>query len=208
MNQRRLLELFWEFEAKLTELHTWYLDSLVGYATLHDHLIAQREKLKSILGEGEFSTDEFQNTLGIAYRDISKFKFTPQSMSPVMKQGELIHRVTKNGHNSILLGRYCIVAAYSYWEKYFRVELGNALNLQRALKIDLWGDIRLIRISIVHGNGIAKTNITECKLLTWFKPGEAINLDYAKMECVFTHMANFRNEIHALSLPSSPTIQL
>jgi len=206
MNRRRLLELYEEFGAKLTELHTWYLDSIIGYAALYERLRTHQEKLKTFLGDHEFAAEDFQNTLGITYKDVSSFDFQPASTSPVMKQGELLHRVKKDGQNTILLGQQCIVAAYSYWEKYLRKEIEEALN--RKVKCDFWGDMRHLRNSIVHDNGIASPHVSKCKIITWFKPLDVIALDHEKMHSIFMHMAKFRNEIHACSLPPQNAIHV
>jgi len=207
MNRTRLLGLFCEFDAKIKALHTLYLDSIVGYSVLHERLRSHQENIRVFLGEHEFATEEFQNTCVIAYKDISACDFMPASLSPVMKQGELLHRVVSDGQNALQLGSQCIVDVFSYWDEYLRKEIGKASGVpHEEIKSDFWGDLRLIRHSIVHCRGIASPKMAECKLIKWFKPGDNIKLDYQKMHCIFLYMGQYRNEIHALSLPPEITL--
>ena len=62
MDNKRLLELFWEFSLKIEALHTLYLDSIAGYSILHKRLLAKQEDVKKILGEHEYAKTEFQDT--------------------------------------------------------------------------------------------------------------------------------------------------
>jgi hypothetical protein len=222
-NHNRLLELFWQFEAYIKSLHSLYLDSLVGYSLLGERLTSYQEKIRSILGDSELASKEFQDTCGIEYKNVSSCDYQLMAMSPVMKQGELSARVAREGQNTLLLGNQCVVSAYSYWEEYLRIEIGKALGVLPAdaksdektrktlnlhVKSEFWGDIRHLRNSIVHGDGIASSKIGRCKHLTWFRPGDQIKLDYQKMRQIFICMCESRNEIHAWSLPDPISVQL
>jgi hypothetical protein len=215
-NCERLLELFWQFASKLEELHTLYLDSLVGYSILHERLNSHQDAVRAVLGEHEYATKEFQDTCSIVYKNLSNRDFTPVSMSPVMKQGEMRGRVEDDGRNTLLLGNQCLVSAYAYWEEYLRMEIGKAIGvlsqdakadeearkiLNQHVKSDLWGDIRNIRNSLVHNNGIANSEVSKCKLIKWFSPGQPIELSHERMRTIFLALGQFRNELHTMSLP-------
>ena len=217
MNYPRFLELFREFSLHIEALHTLYLDSLVGYSIVHERLLAQQESMRQILGEHEYATQEFQDTCSIVYKNVANRDFTPVSMSPVMKQGDMRRRVVDDGINTVLLGRQCVVTAYAYWEEYLRVEIGKAAGvlpltarpsenktrevLNEHVVSDFWGDLRYIRNSIVHANGVASSDVKKCKLLTWFAPGDPIELTHDRMRQIFLHMGRYRNALHDLSLP-------
>jgi hypothetical protein len=128
-NHPRLLELFWQFAAKLEELHTLYLDSLAGYSILHERLDSIQSSVRAVLGDHEYATQEFQDTCSLIYKDLSNKDFTPVSMSPVMKQGDVRTRVKDDGLNTLLLGNQCLVTAYAYWEEYLRIEIGKAIGV-------------------------------------------------------------------------------
>lgn len=215
-NHPRLLELFWEFASKLEELHTLYLDSLIGYSILHERLNAHQDAVRVALGDHEYATKEFQDTCSIAYNHLSNRDFAPVSMSPVMRQGEMRRRVEDDGRNTLLLGNQCLVSAYAYWEEYLRVEIGKAIGvlsqdakaddvarkiLNEHVKNDLWGDIRYIRNSLVHNNGIANSEMSKCRQIKWFAPGQVIELNHERMRAIFLAMGQFRNDLHAMSLP-------
>jgi hypothetical protein len=215
VNHTRLLELFWEFSSKIEELHALYLDSIVGYSILHERLIAHQDSIRATLGNHECASKEFQDTCSIAYKNLSNRDFTPVSMSPGMKQGAMKKRVSYSGRNSLLLGNLCLVSAYDYWEEYLRIEVGKAIGvipqdakadkstepiLKEHVQSDFWGDVRHIRTSIVHNNGIAISKIAHCKAIKWFLPGQTIELDQERMHTLFLEMGYYRNELHTMSL--------
>lgn len=223
MNHRRLLELFWDFSRFIESLHTLYLDSVAGYSILHERLLNKQQSMKDILGEHEYATEEFQDTYSIQYKNICDKDFTPVSTSPVIKQGDLKERTKHNGENSLFLGSQCVVSAYTYWEEYLRIEIGKAMGvlkqdaentegtrniLNTHVANDFWGDMKYLRHSIVHKNGMAVSGISRCKIIKWFSPGEKIELDYEKMRSIFLALGKYRNEIHSMSLPKSSSIKI
>ena len=216
MNHQRLLELFWEFNSHIEALHTLYLDSLVGYSILHERLVAQQESMRQTLGDHEFASQAFQDTCSIIYKHLANRDYTPVSMSPVMKHGDMKRRVVDDGLNTLLLGKQCVVTAYAYWEEYLRPEIGKAVGvipinvrmspdetrvlLNQHVVSNFWGDMRYIRNSIVHANGVANGEVEKCKVLTWFAPGDPIELTHERMRRIFLYMGQYRNELHSLSL--------
>ncbi|MFA4903043.1 MAG: hypothetical protein WC600_09880 [Desulfobaccales bacterium] len=216
MNYQRLLELFWEFARYLESLHTLYLDSIAGYSILHERLLAHQQQMKHLLGNHEYATEQFQDTCSMLYKDLCDKDFTPVAIWPVMKQGDIKERTKEDGKNCLLLGAQCVVSAYLYWEEYLRIEIGKAIgvigegakNDKKTRKIlnkyvvsDLWGDIRLLRNSIIHNKGVANSEIVKCNIFKWFKPDNFVELDYQKMKVIFLSMCDFRNELHNMSLP-------
>lgn len=104
-------------------------------------------------------------------------------------QGELKHRNRKNGENTLFLGSMSLVAIYQFWEDRFRGEISSEINIPREeLKHDLLGDIRLIRIAIIHHGGIAKKEIEKCRVLKWFKEGDEIVIDEPRMDTLITEL--------------------
>lgn len=223
MNYNRLLELFWEFAGHIESLHTLYLDSIAGFSILHDRLLSHQRNMKKLLGNHKYATEEFQDTCSMIYKHLCEKDFSPVSMSPVMKQGDIKDRTKNNGINYFLLGSHCVVSAYSYWEEYLRIEIGKAIGvldqnaknsdetrgiLNKYVVNDFWGDMRHLRNSIIHKNGIANSHISKCKIFKWFKPGDAIELDYEKMRGIFLAMGAYRNELHSMSSPPSRGIKI
>ena len=224
MNRRRLLDLFWEFAYKLEAVHTFYLDSIVGYSVIYERVLQKQENLRTLLGANhELANTEFQDTCSTVYKQLGGKDYSAVSMSPIMKQGNVKNRVKEDGQNTLLLGSQCLVALYSYWEEHLRVEIGKAIGvlpqnaerndatrhvLNKYVANDMWADIRHIRNSIVHNNGIANSEIVKCKVITWFKPMQPIELDHGKMRQIFLSLGRFRNELHTMSLPPRKPIRL
>jgi hypothetical protein len=216
MNYKRFLELFWEFNNFIVTLHTLYLDTIAGFKILHHQVKNYQNKIKSFLGDCEEAGEEFQDKCSIDYKMLCEEDFNVVSMWPTMKQGEVKKRTAKNGTNYILMARQCVVSAYTYWEVYLRKEIGIALGiiepkikdkeeiqriLNKYVKSDFWGDMKRLRHAILHKNGIADSDISKCKILKWFEPGQPIDLDFDKMRFIFLQMGHYRNYIHSLSLP-------
>jgi hypothetical protein len=217
MNHNRFLDLFCEFNDFIVSLHTLYLDSIIGYEALHNAVKIQQNQIVKHLGECEVAEEKFQDQCSISYKELCGEEHHVVSMSPLMKQGEIKNRTKTNGHNWVLIGRQCVVSAYTYWEEYLRLEIAYALEvlnpeeqkekkeiekiLNKHVSDDFWGDIRHFRNSIVHKNGIANSDVAKCKILKWFTPGEPLNLDQAKMRVIFLSMGRYRNTLHSLSSP-------
>ena len=145
------------------------------------------------------------------------------SIWPVMKQGDIKERTKENGKNYLLLDSQCVVSAYSYWEEYLRIEIGKAKGdlkqdaenceetrniLNKCVVYEFWGDMRLLRNSIINNNGVANLDIDKCKIFKWFKPGGLIELGYEKMRLIFLAMCDFRNDLHNMSLKPAKKIRI
>ncbi len=79
---------------------------------------------------------------------------------------EVRDRNRSNGLNQILLGNLSIAFIYQMWEDKYRLQFSNAFCLSNKddLKVDIFGDLRYIRQSIIHNQGIAVSdNETERK---------------------------------------------
>jgi hypothetical protein len=223
INYKRILHLFGEFAGYLESLHTLYLDSIAGYSILHERLLSKQQYKKELFGNHECGTEQFQDTCSMLYKELCDKDFTPISRRPVMKQGDIKNRTKEDGINYLLLGAQCVVSAYSYWEEYLRIEIGKAIGvidqhaencdktrkiLNRHVVCDFWGDLRYLRNSIIHKNGVATSDIAKCNILKWFKPGDPIELDYQKMRVIFLAMSAFRNELHNMSLPPRKGVKI
>lgn len=157
MNYKRFLELSEEFGEFVVSLHALYLDSVIGFRALHRRLLEHRNQMKSVLGESELSSDESQDNSLIDYKRLCGEEFNLASTEPFMTQREVKERTEHNGKNYILMGRLCVVQAYTYWEKYLRKEMAIALGvlaperyaekkeidniLKKYVSCDFWGDM-------------------------------------------------------------------
>ena len=64
---------------------------------------------------------------------------------------EVISRNTKTGSNFRFIGNMCLISIYQYWEDYYRNKIAELLEKKKNdLKEPIMGDLRLLRISIIH----------------------------------------------------------
>ena len=223
IDYKRLLALFWEFSRRIEDLHTLYLDAIVGFEFLHGELLRHQDDVRRFLGNHEYATAAFQDTCSVAYQQLGGKDVSPVSMSPVMRQGDLKERTREDGKNFLLLGSQCVVSAYAYWEEYLRIEIGVAIGvlpreatnsehnraiLNQHVTSDFWGDMRHLRNSIVHRNGIAISDMSKCRIVRWFSPGTPIELTFKRMQEIFLLMGDYRNELHSMSFPPREPIRI
>lgn len=92
-------------------------------------------------------------------------------------RGERIARNAREGDNCRFIGNMCLVYIYSFWEHQYRQAIAEFLGLEDGkIALDIFGDIRLYRHSIIHTRGIATEEIEKCKVLKWFLEGDEIFL--------------------------------
>ena len=209
MDYGRCLKLSVEFGEFVASLHTLYLDAVVGFDVVHQRVLEYQQQIKCSLRECEEASAEFQDTCLIDYKQLCGEDYYVESVSPLMKQGEVKQRTERNGTNYIRMGHLCVVYAYAYWEDYLRKEIAIACGLSGSkkdlIKHDFWADMRIMRSAILHHNGVATPDFGRMKVLRWFQPGDKINLDFDKVKEMFAQMGDFRNCLHALGLPPHDT---
>ena len=94
----------------------------------------------------------------------------PSSLS----SGDVINRSAPDGDFSNQIAKWMIVAIYSLWEDRYRGEIAKELDVsdKNKVKADLMGDIRQIRIYIVHKDSVIPDEYTGLKKLNWdLQPG-------------------------------------
>jgi len=215
MNYRRLHELAEELEAYWKNLHGLYLDSVAGFSLLRQKIIKDQRFIRKWLKDAEVSAEEFQDRCIFDYSNIFSREFCA-SGSHQATQGEVKERNQPGGNNYKTLGQMCVVSFYDYWEDYLRVEYAIAKGvldpserdqvkrdkiLANHVKDNFWGDMRRLRISIVHNRGIATSEVSKCKLIKWFSKGQEINLSPKMMRQIFLAVLRCRNHIFSESLP-------
>ena len=110
---------------------------------------------------------------------------------------KIADRNSLDGPNSLFLAQMTLITVFHYWEDKYRAMIASEFGLASKgdLKVDGVGDIRLLRISIVHHKGIAKKEIERTKRFQWFKENDHILLDFDKMLAIKNYIMNdFRDE--------------
>lgn len=208
VDYRRIAGLYERFDALWRRLQSFYLDSVVGFHYITDHLREEQARARGWgAGDDELDSEAYQDARLFGYEGILPEDFCTSGIHRA-KQGEVKARNAVNGENYNTLGRLCLIAFYDFWEDYLRPELVKAKGLydpsdhdgclRKHGGHDLWGDIRQLRESIVHHRGIAVDGVASCKIIRWFKPGDKIILDPERMRAIFLSLLVFRNELHGL----------
>ena len=224
VNYHRLAQLSEEFTRVWNRLHVFYLDAVAGFALVRSRVESDQSWWRSYLQGSEVNSEEFQDTRIFTYSQIFSGEFC-LSEAQFTTQGEARARNSPGGDNFVTLGQLCLVSFYDYWEGYLRKEYviakgllergesdGQAVEscLREHASHDLWGDLRILRVSVVHNKGIATSDVTRCKLIKWFKPGDSILTTPKHMREIFLALLKYRNELdneqfppHYIQLPPS-----
>lgn len=223
INYLRLHQLSDEFTDLWKRLQSFYLDAAVGFAYVLEHVEKNQERNRIYVRGTELDSEEFQDTLSFSYDQIFSDSFCTSAIHEAT-QGEVKARNSIGGQNFITLGQLCLVSFYDFWNDYLRKEYVlakgkldvNETNkeviesaLRKHASHDLWGDIRHLRTSIVHNRGVATSDVTRCKLIKWFQPGDQIVLTSEYMRALFLALLAYRNELfkerfpkHYIHIPS------
>lgn len=169
----QLLSVIREFDDVLEDCLLLYLDATTALMKWYDFLVQAQQSTRS--------------TMGLTIEDLDKRGFwygrgDPNDLNTMIlgarTQGEVKLRNQKGGKNHILLGQRFVVDVYCYWEDEYRSKIAMCSDKKRNLIVgDVFGDIRLLRNSIIHHRGIALPEITRCKILKSFQDGDLIYLD-------------------------------
>ena len=221
MNYRRLHELAEELEKHWNMLHGLYLDSVIGFSLVHQRISNEQAFIREWLKDSDVANEDFQDQCSFTYTTIFSKEFCASGIHSAT-QGEIKERNRPGGLNWRTLGQMCIVSFYDYWNEYFRKEYAVAKGfidpsdndqdkirdiLAKYVQDDFWGDMRILRISIVHHRGIAVSEIKNCRLIKWFSEGDEINLSPEMMRQIFLAVLCWRNRIFSESL-SKTTIRI
>lgn len=188
-----------EFLAIINNIHGFYMDmtqaNLLFQGELKHAEIRTIEMLKK--DHPELATEEYVNNTIVAYG--TENPNLPGSY-PLQQstRKDVTERNKSNGTNIKLLGNMIVITIYQLWEDKYREILSNELGFldKNNLKSDIFGDLRHLRNSIVHNNGIAIGEITKCKVFKWFQPSDEIVLNFDKVN---TLILTIRTEINLIN---------
>ncbi len=148
-----------EFEELLNSIAGLFVDSHDAYALLQKKV--------------EFEAEGKDWDSPIYYGD-----GPPGAVKYVAHTTTIAERISRNAcgaENATFVGNMALVMIYSYWEDHYRTQVATAKGVAKnELTSDVMGDIRRLRQSIIHRRGIAMDEVSSCKVLTWFSPGDEI----------------------------------
>lgn len=175
-----VLDLIREFDQTLEESVGLYLDAEAAMIAYAGQLQRLHEESSATIGKSVAELDALAYSYGRGNPN------DPSSLHlHAVTQGELKARNARGGRNHVLLGQRFIVDIYTYWEDGYRSRIAEALGVSRStILADIFGDIRQIRISIIHHRGIALPEVEKCKILNWFKRDDVIQLTSPQFETI------------------------
>jgi hypothetical protein len=84
-------------------------------------------------------------------------------------------RLIPEGRNTVLIGNYMLIALYQFWEDSRGGRIAEAIHAasKNEISSDYWGDMRLIRICLIHKRGIADDDVERRSIrFRWFRQGD------------------------------------
>lgn len=186
-----------KFENVVDSIYGVYLDSTLGFIRIIEWVEKnQRKHLQKLKVEDPANAN-------MEY--IESRKFIYGKGNPNLPSSVELHRTTvkelKNrnmtkGINYKFIGNLATVLLYQYWEDYYRQIFAKMLKKKKnELTVPIMGDIRLLRKSIIHHQGIALKEIESCELLKWFVEGDEIFIDKNKFDVIVYNIRLFTDKL-------------
>jgi hypothetical protein len=174
------------------------LDARQGF----HHLTATMERVQaSLVGTVHGATIQTLDESQYSYSDGPPQHHPDDPGAPLLHnttQGELKLRNRRGGQNDVFFGNMCLVAIFTYWEDHYRAQIAKALGREKNdLKAPVFGDIRLIRNSIIHHREIALADIERCEVLRWFSKGEGIAISTDQFRQLASEVNKFLDKMIA-----------
>ena len=111
---------------------------------------------------------------------------------------EVMSRNTETGSNFRFIGNMCLISIYQYWEDYYRNKIAELLGKKKNdLKEPIMGDLRLLRISIIHHKAIALPEIESCTLLRWYQESDEIFINKEQFQEIIKHIHAYIKKLKA-----------
>lgn len=156
-----------------------YLDAMGSLDVARREVIARQlahiEQLKT--SEPHNATMEYLDQASGVIHKLEGNPGKPDEEILQMTYSEFKERTSMGGRDGELLGHMLIALLYGAWEDQYREQIATAKGLSKnVLKDDLFGDLRLFRIAVIHNAGIGTSDLTRLKKLKWFKPGDRVHL--------------------------------
>ncbi len=194
------MKIVYEFISRVNDIYALYLDSWSGLRKIREDLI--KRQIKTADQDPAEERKKILDSLDAAWTMYGHGPPTDdENLDHSSTQQEFKERNADNGLNQRLMSNLCLVTIYQYWEDYYRDKIAEAFGLtgtqrKKFVTSDLMGDMRHLRISIIHHNTIAKKEVENNLVLRWFKEGDQIFIDQDKMRELVNHIRdNFEIQV-------------
>lgn len=173
------MDAIFQYQAFCDQLLGTYMDAIWGFSRSRhfaEEQMAAHDKPPLI----SYIPTEYdaKNSLPILTQ-----KQVQQKTVHIAAADEIVDRNQPDGQNSIIIAQMVLITIFHYWEDKYRAQIADEFGLssKNEVKADGMGEIRLIRLSLVHHNAIAKPELEKCKRFNWYMAGDQIRLTYSEM---------------------------
>jgi hypothetical protein len=195
-----------ELEGYLKNLQGLFVDSLLGYRLIGKALVKEQNFLKRVLQDPEITSEKFQNTVSFSHEQLFGEQMPTVGLF-FHKKGEVKERVKNGGSNQHYIVFAVIVTLCVYWEDYFREKVAKAYRKKKIeYKHNFWGDLRLLRNTLVHKNKETADRFRKESNTEFFREiaqKEMIILTPEIMQRIFLLAYAFKNSLFYESLPKN-----
>ena len=116
-------------------------------------------------------------------------------------QAEFKKRNSHNGANYKFIGNMTLITIYAYWEHSCRNIIANYYNVKpKRVESDIFGDLRWIRNSIIHHNGVALPDVEKCKIFKWFRENDEIFIDGGHVEKIVASINKSKKSLYRIKV--------
>jgi len=103
--------------------------------------------------------------------------------------GALKQRLNDPGFDLMQAAHSVVVFTYHIWDEKYRAAIALERGVEvKDIQVDIFGDLRILRNSIIHNKGFAADDVSKCKTLTRFKPGDRIEFHKRDVEFVIRQL--------------------
>lgn len=200
-----------EYIKILNAIYGVYLDGIQGFSSAKKvfedaqlSTLAMNKELEKIKPgnsntEYNLSIKEFDDSC-LIYKKGTKGKPDYRVLHYCSTQAQYKKRNSPNGENYRFLGNMALISIYEYWQNSCRNKLAIHHKVKPAKIISpIFGDLRLLRNSIVHHKGIALANVERCLIFTWYKANDNILIDGDKMEDIVATIKRSKANLYDIS---------
>ena len=175
---KTLNELVDEFWEKVDSIYGVYLDGVEGFQEIHDKTKSTFEKTaRQVEEQAGFKMNPEQIIQAFARLAKPEEKGKPKALHQVNFQARM-KRNKPDGNNMIYIGQVCVVSIYQFWNDHYRNKIAKFLGYEtNQLQVNLFGDLKNIRDSIIHNNGFAINRIKNNNVITVFSPKQLITIN-------------------------------
>jgi hypothetical protein len=113
---------------------------------------------------------------------------------------ELRRRNQPDGQNTIQLGNACAIAIFAHWEHRYRGAITSEVGLpkDKPVEVALFGDLRLLRIALIHTFGVLGAAHAKLEVVTWASPNEPVAFDEGRFIWLMRAIEEFVHNADAL----------